>query len=57
MSRKTYRICLVSMVIIALIAGIYFYRHLEDSAADRRGALLVMEENNEQQSDNLYQYR
>lgn len=55
MRQKTYRICLVSMVIIALAAGIYFYSHMEKHTTDRRGALLVMEEKDEQ-SDNLYKY-
>ncbi|MCI8326240.1 MAG: hypothetical protein HFI37_00520 [Lachnospiraceae bacterium] len=45
MKQKTYRICLLSMIIIALAVGIYFYHHMEKQSVDRSGALLVMEEN------------
>ena len=44
MKQKTYRICLLSMVIIALAVGIYYYSRMNDQVENRKGALLVMEE-------------
>ena len=44
MRQKTYPICLISIVIIALAVGVYFYNHMEKDTADRQGALLVKEE-------------
>lgn len=44
MKQKTYRICLISMVMIALAVGIWFYRHIGSDTDDRQGALLVKEE-------------
>lgn len=44
MKQRTYRICLLSIVILALAAGIYFYSRMDNHTQDRKGALLVMEE-------------
>lgn len=44
MRQKTYRLCLLSIVLIALAVGIYYYNHMERQTTDRSGAVLAMEE-------------
>lgn len=44
MKQKTYRLCLLSMVLIALAVGIYYYNHMERRTTDRSGTVLAMEE-------------
>lgn len=53
MKLRTYRICLICMVVIALAAGFYFYNRISDRGEEMRGALLVMEES-DGKSDGLY---
>ncbi len=52
MNRKIYRICLISLTVLAVFAACFYYNRLKEPAGNTQGALFVMEECNEQ-SDNL----
>jgi len=43
MNQKIYRICLMSIVIIAVMTGFFYYNQIKDNGKDTQGALLVME--------------
>lgn len=52
MNRKTYRICLVSLTVLAVLAACVYYNQIKQPAGNTQGALFVMEGQNGQ-SDNL----
>lgn len=51
MNQKKYRICLISLTVVAIFFVFFFYNQMKEPG-DTRGALFVMEDSHEQ-SKNL----